>query len=382
MKVLHIIASVNPKTGGPYFYALNMAQEREARGHRSVFLTMDARDKAWVKDFPFEIIAAGNGRKTFAKAAFECAKECDAAVIHGLWNRASIRGIDGLLKARTPWVVFPHGMLDPYFRKIKPLKHIIKQVYWLLWQGRVLSGAHKVLFTSDEELRLAQGAFWGHQDYTPQKISYCAADQGGGSLKGTYSWQNAIGKTPYFVYLSRIHPKKGVDNLLEAFKKVLSNYPNLKLLLAGPDDTPYAEVLKAQSLNLGLGDAVIWAGMINGEEKMAAFRGAEAFVLPSHQENFGQVVAEALSAGTPALISRRVNIWREIVKDGAGLAGEDTIEDTTRIMQQFLALPEQERANMKDAARPCYEKRFSVSAAATDLETVLLEAVPTSMASL
>ena len=107
--------------------------------------------------------------------------------------------------------------------------------------------------------------------------------------------------------------------------------------------------------------------MISGAMKWGALRSAEVFVLPSHQENFGVVVSEALAAGVPALISNKVNIWREIKADGAGMVGEDTLEGTCGLLQSFLEMPTEQKLAMRRRARACFEARFEIRKAAESL---------------
>ena len=111
--------------------------------------------------------------------------------------------------------------------------------------------------------------------------------------------------------------------------------------------------------------------MLQGDAKWSAFYNAEAFVLPSHQENFGIAVAEALGCGLPVLISDKVNIWREIVADNAGLAEPDTQAGTDALLARWLALPEQKRQDMRSNAKRCFETRFRVEAMAYDLLDVI-----------
>ena len=122
----------------------------------------------------------------------------------------------------------------------------------------------------------------------------------------------------FLLFLSRIHEKKGCDLLLRAFAKIAAEYPELYLVVAGPDPMQLESRLRTQADRAGIGHRVYWPGMLQGAAKYGAFRCAEAFVLPSHQENFGIVVAEALACGTPVLISDQVNIWREILESGVG----------------------------------------------------------------
>ena len=137
--------------------------------------------------------------------------------------------------------------------------------------------------------------------------------------------------------------------------------------MAGPDQTGWKVVLESQAQELGIADRITWAGMLQGEIKWGAYYAAEAFVLPSHQENFGIVVAEALACGLPVLISDKINIWREIAEDGAGLVDADTVDGTTRNLQRWLSMNLNERQGMATKARASFQHRFTVRAMASSL---------------
>ena len=104
-----------------------------------------------------------------------------------------------------------------------------------------------------------------------------------------------------------------------------------------------------------------------GDEKWGAFQASEAFILPSHQENFGISVAESLSASLPVLISNKVNIWREIEQDGAGLVENDDPQGTYSLLKRWLALDARERAEKREIARACFLEHFEISGAAQSL---------------
>src|SRR4030081_1780125 len=108
--------------------------------------------------------------------------------------------------------------------------------------------------------------------------------------------------------------------------------------------------------------------------KWGAIHSSEVFVLPSHQENFGIAVAEALAVGLPALISNKVNIWREVLSDRAGLVAEDTLQGTSELFRSYLALSKDEKAGMRQRSCDCFEKRFEVKKAAETLRVVLADA--------
>jgi glycosyltransferase involved in cell wall biosynthesis len=123
----------------------------------------------------------------------------------------------------------------------------------------------------------------------------------------------------------------------------------------------------------GIAGRIHWPGMLQGAAKWGAFKGAMAFILPSHQENFGIVVAEAMACNTPVLISNKVNIWREVETSGGGLVEPDTQDGALALFERFLALSDEERAAMGRKARLGYESHFSIEGAARDLLAVLEE---------
>jgi glycosyltransferase involved in cell wall biosynthesis len=384
MKILHLIASIDPEGGGPLEYARLMAVEHEKAGHESVFVSLDSPDAFFLQDFHFPVHAAGPGKGKFAytrnygRLIRVLAPNVDVAVIHGLWNHATVGGHSALVAAGIPWVLFPHGMMDPYFHDAKPIKHWIKQIFWTAFQGRALSNAEYVLFTCEEEKILARRAFFGHSRYREKVVSFCASRLSAETEAGWKSFSEKVldlGLRRYFLYLSRIHPKKACDQLIEAFAQVAEHDPNTDLVIAGPDQVGWQAELQSLAERLGIAKRIHWAGMVQGLAKDAAFARATAFILPSHQENFGLVVAEALSAGTPVLISDKVNIWREVVADGAGIVGPDTVDGTVRLLQEFMNLADSSRKEMEFAAVRCYQNRFSVESAAEDLLSVLFKAV-------
>jgi glycosyltransferase involved in cell wall biosynthesis len=163
--------------------------------------------------------------------------------------------------------------------------------------------------------------------------------------------------------LSRIHRKKGCDLLLEAFGRV-AGQADLDLVMAGPDEEGLQAVLEAQAARLGISGRVHWTGMLEGDVKWGALRAAEAFVLPSHQENFGIAVVEAMACGVPVIISDKVNIWPEIAQDKAGIVKADTAEGTYEGMVAFLAMRPEERLQMIRNGIDCFRSRYEMGRSA------------------
>jgi glycosyltransferase involved in cell wall biosynthesis len=117
--------------------------------------------------------------------------------------------------------------------------------------------------------------------------------------------------------------------------------------------------------------------MLTGDIKWGAYQVADCFILPSHQENFGIVVAEALSTGTPVLITNKVNIWREIDAAKAGIVDNDDVEGITKLLNHWFKLTAEEKRDMANKAKICYQNNFSIESAVTELERVLLDVIST-----
>jgi glycosyltransferase involved in cell wall biosynthesis len=172
------------------------------------------------------------------------------------------------------------------------------------------------------------------------------------------------------LFLGRIHEKKGCDLLIRAFAEISLAHSDLQLVMAGPEqqDSMHWRELASES---GIRDRVTWTGMLSGDLKWGALHAAEVFALPSHQENFGIAVIEALACGVPVLISREVNIWREIVESGAGRAEPDTVKGTSKLLRDWLAMTPPQQKQMRIAAKCCFTERFEINRAADNLLAVL-----------
>jgi glycosyltransferase involved in cell wall biosynthesis len=130
--------------------------------------------------------------------------------------------------------------------------------------------------------------------------------------------------------------------------------------MAGPDQQLWSASLKTMGRKDGVEDRIHWPGMLTGNAKWGAFYAAEAFILPSHQENFGIAVAEALSCGTPVLLADKVNIAEDIAEDGGGMMESDTAEGTLQLLNRWISMSKEERAEMSVRAERCYHRRYDM----------------------
>jgi glycosyltransferase involved in cell wall biosynthesis len=337
--------------------------------------SLDDPAAAWVAEFPGKVHALGPARLAtrwlpyyyapqFAPWLAEHAKSYDAVIVHGIWQYHSLATWRALRRGGVPYFVFTHGMLDPWFKRTYPLKHLKKWLYWPWADYRVLRDARAVLFTCEEERLLARQSFWLYRctekvvGYGTTTVEGNAADQREVFLREFPALRNKR----ILLFLSRVHPKKGCDSLIAAFAEVAQRDPALQLVMAGPDQVGWRRELAAQAEALGIGERVTWTGMLSGETKWGAYRAAEVFVLPSHQENFGIVVAEALACGVPVLISDKVNIWREIQAADAGVVAADTLPGTKELLRAWLDTDATRRQHMRSAALECFDRNFEIRA--------------------
>ncbi|HUY80105.1 MAG TPA: glycosyltransferase [Acidobacteriaceae bacterium] len=378
MRILHVMRSFDPASGGPIEGVRRLARGYRDAGHEAEVATLDDLKAAHLKDAPMPVHALGPGlgKYGYSPKLLPWLRanlgRFDGVVVNGLWQYHGLAAWRAC-RGRVPYAVFTHGMLDPWFKREYPLKHAKKWPYWALVEYRLLRDARRVLFTSEAEERLAAESFWLHK-WRGEVVPYGTPGPKGDAeaLKAAfYGACPGLKGRRFLVFLGRIHVKKGCDLLVEAFGRVAVADGDLHLVVAGPDQTGWAKELQAQAARLGVGERVHWPGMLMGDAKWGALYAAEAFILPSHQENFGISVAEALACGRAVLISDKINIYAEIEKDGAALVEEDSLAGTERLLRRWLALSADERAGMGAAARRCFETRYDSGRLAGAIAAVL-----------
>ena len=372
-RLLHVVASFAPEAGGTTEGIRKLAESCAGIAAVEVVCLDDpAEPRVSTQSFPVHALGPVQGSYCYTPRLQEWLGQnlgrFDGAVIHGLWQYHSY-GSYRIVLERTPYVVFPHGMLDPYFKRAFPLKHLKKQAYWLAREYRVLRDARAVCFTSPAERDAAAATFWP-QRWTPVVVSFGTSQPGGDPAVQReifFARYPGLRQRRFFLFLSRLHRKKGCDLLLEALGRLQAAHPDLDLVMAGPDEGELRPQLEAQAKRLGIENRVHWTGMLEGDLKWGAFRAAEAFVLPSHQENFGVAVVEALACGLPVLISDKVNIWPDIAQDEAGIVNPDTVEGTYRSMAALLAMKQEERQRMASNGLACFRARYEMKRTARAL---------------
>jgi glycosyltransferase involved in cell wall biosynthesis len=382
MRLLSVITSLNPAHGGPVACAVQLQRNSTKLGHTFDIATLDNPNCPWINKLPFTPACLGKpGRDTtiLQPALINFLKreqpKYDGIILHGIWTFPNV-AMRLAWDKRLPYAVFSHGMLDPYFIKNFPLKHIKKSLYYRLIAAPVLKNAHAVFFTCDEERRLASTGYHpvvGRRLVVRYGIDRPSVDLSHYQGRLAPLKQQLAGKD-VVLFLGRVHPKKGCDLLIRGVSSLASKYPDLHLVLAGPGGTGLVSKLKEQAQRGGVSDRISWVGPAYREEKWFLYNLANAFILPSHMENFGMAVAEALSQGVPVLISNKVNIFDAILRADAGFVAPDTADGAASLLERWLTCSTPRRNELRINARQLFYDQFEAIHTSEDVIRVFQSA--------
>jgi glycosyltransferase involved in cell wall biosynthesis len=396
-RLLHVIASMDPRSGGVCQAIRTTIPELDALGWSSEVVCGDNTNIDYQCNDSFALHRLGRRQGVWAYSKHLLpwlrtnGRNFDAIMVHGLWSYHShatqvlFRQWQRSRRTNVPkLVVMPHGMLDPWFQRdaTRRVKAWRNWLYWKLIEKNIIASADGMLFTCQREMELARETFTPYQPKKEWVVGLGVSEP----PSETSVMQDALQMVcpeirgrRFILFISRIHPKKGVDVLIEAYAQQAARNAETSeipvLVIAGPKDSDYGLKMekRAREFNSreGSGAAICFPGMLQGDAKWGAFYSCDAFVLPSHQENFGIAVVEALACGKPVLISDQINIYREIVNAGAGLVCADTADGVSQMVHEWFMKPEPQRVAMRDQARRCFVEFFRASNAARRLADAL-----------
>ncbi len=287
----------------------------------------------------------------------------DLVHIHGLYVYPTAVAARLCRQYDIPYLIAPRGMLDEYAMQTgSAVKRGRKRTYLRLVERRTLDGAAAIHFTAEEERQQSLYACSAERAV----IVPNALDVAEFPLKDEV---DDSGETDTVLFLSRLHPHKGLDILIPAFAQVVKQHPRARLRLVGPDNTHYFAHIQALITQYQLEDYVCYDGMLLGADKVSAMHGAFLFVLPSNSESFGMSIVEALACGTPVVISDRVNIYREIETARCGIVAKRDVTEFANGMLALLQNPT-EAKQMGLRGRALVEEKFTWTAVADSMKTV------------
>jgi glycosyltransferase involved in cell wall biosynthesis len=329
MRVVHVIPSVAERSGGPATAIIPMCRALMQQGIEVLLVSTDAGLKehnvAEYKGVPAMLFPSEFGEsfkysRPLASWLTLNIRQFDLAHVHAVFNHSSVAAARACRRAGVSYIIRPLGTLDPWSMSQKSLR---KRLFWQIAGKRMLQGAAAVHYTSEgEKLSTERLTGLNHGRVVPLGIEKTSA-----TTRKTVAH-------PYVLVLSRLHPKKGLDVLIDAFLSLASQFSNWRLVIAGDGPPDYVSKLKNKASQC---DRVVFTGWVDGEQKDALLGCASLLALPSYQENFGLCVMEAMSHSVPVLVSPGVNLAPEIVKANAGWVAAIDEESLTSKLTEALS---------------------------------------------
>jgi len=378
LRVLHVIPSVSPLRGGPSKAVAEMVRALRRQGVDAAILTTNDHGAGvdaslptgrWIRWQGVPLLAfrrwnppprALREYAISAELALWLAQHVhryDLVHVHALFSFPSSWAMATARWARVPYVVRTIGMLSPWSMAQSPLR---KRWMLRLLERRNLQGASALHFTTGAERDEARPLGLGcHELVLPlgvelPPLAACSPRDGRGS------------QATCFLFLSRLHPKKQLENLLEALALLRRRRPEApwQLRIAGRGEPAYELSLRQRCERLGLADRCRWLGQVEGPQKRAELAGADWLVLPSAAENFGIAVVEALAAGTPAILSPQVAVAAMVEEAGAGLVSASDPAALAATLERALGGPD---PSIRRAARSLAQEKLAWPAIASSL---------------
>ena len=364
MRVLHVIPSLAEQSGGPAAAIVPMCRALQTQRIEPLIVTTnEGRPRADTEDlldfegvpvrfFPVQLGASYKYSRPLATWLGKNVKDFDLVHVHAVFNHAPVAAARACRGAGVPYVVRPLGTLDPWSMKQKPVR---KRLFWFLFAKRLLLAAAAVHYTAAAE-KTATEAYLGmnHGYVVPLGVNL----NGSTHDDSVANYFPELAREPYILSLSRLHPKKRLDELIEAFQSLGDQ--RWRLVIAGDGPADYLSFLNQKARG---SERISFTGWVEGKRKEALMRGASLFVLPSRHENFGLTVVEAMACGVPVMVTPQVNLAREIDSAQAGWVV------AFKELSNGLAVVMEDNGERLRRGKIAYEyaKRYSWAKVGTDL---------------
>jgi len=289
-------------------------------------------------------------------------KNFDLIHITGIWNFPVSAAAFWARFYKKPYIISSRGSLMEEPLKIKSF--LKKKIYLYLFSKRDIKGAVAVHFTteSEKEEYLKVGLPLKKLIVIPNSIETEESNIEMSDVQKFYFRKkfNIETDKKIVLFVGRLHQIKGLDTLIPAFAEVIKKEPKAVLVLAGPDENNYKKEieLKIENCKLKINKEVIFTGMILSNDKTAAYKESNVFVLPSYSENFGMAAAEAMSFGLPVIMTKGVGISDEIEKAVAGIVIEKNEKQLSEAILKILNNPDLAK-KMGEQGRELVKNEFS-----------------------
>lgn len=347
LKVIHFVAAIDRSLGGVSAYVQLLAKEL-GRLTQLIVATRPTANPLSMENCRVVYLPLPLGRiMDFRRQWIQLLRQERPDVVHinGIWMLHTWIAQREAQRMGIRTFVMPHGMLEPWILARHRLR---KQAALMLYQGRALRQADGLVATAEsEKAQLLRLGFNDEVSTIPNGIDARAI-----SLRTDWGARGRV------LFLSRIHPKKGIELLMKAATMMGDALRGCTITIAGEGDAAYVDGLKARAAASGLGGMFSFVGGVYGEDKWRLLREADVFVLPTLSENFGIVVAEALACGTPVITTKGAP-WADLTARGCGWWIDRSAENLAAALKQALALTAAERERMGRAGRRLVEEKYS-----------------------
>lgn len=363
LRVLLLTSRLSPAAGGLAVSVPGLAHSIDPLPDMEmhVFGTLDPGNPAAAQGWGprvqgFDVTGPQAGQYAPGMAPAIAALAPDIVDVQGIWTYPSLANLRHARRTGTPYLVTPRGMLDPWARRNSAWK---KKIAGTLFEQAHLKGACALRATAEMEA----------QHFRDMGLTNpIAVVPNGLTLPDLAPRSDRDLRS--ILFLSRIHPKKGVDFLLQAWATLQAEFPGWEIVIAGIDENGHEADLKALARKLGL-SRVRFVGEAHGDAKQKLYRDADLFVLPTHAENFGLVVAEALAQETPVITTRNAP-WQGLESEACGWwidLDQGLLTDTIRAA---LSRPAQDLAAMGRRGRAWVQRDFAMAQVAEKMREVYL----------
>jgi len=366
MQILHYCARLRLEDGGVVRAVLDLTTAL-ARGGKSVTLIATEGDDWPESETGVQTLHSGSFDRWpirfSAKRLSELRQhieQADVLHLHTPWEPANLQLANIARSCGIPYIVSLHGMLDDWVMRTSSLK---KRLFLRFGGRKMLHHASVVHCTAQAEatqvVKLIPKSTLAVIPLVFDPTEFL--DPPPTSDPDKY-WPPREKERPVILYLSRLHPKKGVDRLIRAAALISATH-NARFIIAGSGDTDYVRQLRSLTEELQLGSTIDFVGYVEGDRKTALYRVADVFVLPSSQENFGLVFPEAMACGAPVITTKGVDIWPELEDSGGAMIIKEDVVSIAKAIDHLLVDPEK-RSAMGAAGRAWVESTYSGDAVA------------------
>lgn len=350
MKVIHVVPTVSQEADGVADVVRNLCKSMIASSTEVRLAALDwapmSVHLSYLTTFSLGWGPRRLGRSSQMRRWLQAEVKSGAVDIihnHGLWMMPNVYAGNACLNSNCRLMFSPHGAMSSWALGRSAL---MKDVFWKLLQGPAVRAAACFHATAESEFEDIRRLGFKQ----PVCIIPCGVNVAPLEPKHADSRRQLL-------FLSRIHPIKGVDILLHAWQAVEHKFPDWDLQIVGPDNGGYLAEMQSLAEKLQL-KRIVFRGPLFGDEKLQAYRDASLYVLPTHSENFGITVAEALATGTPAIVTHGAP-WAGLVEQGAGWWIEIGVDPLINCLEQALSISPQRLSEMGKAGHEWVERDFS-----------------------